>query len=231
MGIHWFKHKPKKVKRPSDRPRVALNLDDLQIQDSDQDADDQGDDSQGEGDQGDETQPEDTDTEPGEEGTPEEGDDTEETPTASETVDVAEETASATEPLRPELNDPIIISLQNLKRNPFERSPYAQLVEDLRAQEEAPEETEEKKATELIQANFTATIKTRKELVAVIDSRLYRKGDRFRDNVITGISNEIVSLDTSSKLFLIPKVGVQVQIATDGTYTFEDSYMDRTQKN
>ncbi|MEW6713014.1 MAG: hypothetical protein AB1403_24555 [Candidatus Riflebacteria bacterium] len=226
MGLHWFKNKPKPRKKVSDRPRVALNLDDLQIQDEDPDGkepqdpknpDEPGDDPES----GSEKDPKDPDANSNED--PENPPDPPEVANASDTQSVSE-TASGTSDLPPEFNDPVIIAVKAIPRNPFEPSPYAQLVEKLRELEEKPDEEEIQKNTELISANFTATIKTRKELVAVIDSRLYRKGDLFNNRKITEIGAELVSLDTESKLFLIPKVGVKVSIASDGSYTFEDSY-------
>jgi hypothetical protein len=41
MGIHWFKHKPKTQKRPTRRPKVALDIEDLQIQDENKNPEDE----------------------------------------------------------------------------------------------------------------------------------------------------------------------------------------------
>lgn len=226
MGLHWFKNKPKERKKVKDRPRVALDLDDLQIQDDKPPADSpDGDDPPLD------TPPEDSpDDIPGDEtgDTPEdqpgEGDIANQSPEDNNASSTTDLTASGSLDLPPELNDPIIIALRSMPRNPFETSPYAKLVEKLREQESQPEEEEIIKTTQLLQANFTATIRTRQELLAVIDSKLYRKGDPFGDNQITDIKPELVKIDTPSSLFIIPKVGVRVNIATDGSYTFEDSY-------
>jgi predicted nucleic acid-binding Zn-ribbon protein len=217
MGFHWFKHRPKVKKKPTNRPRVALNLDDLQVQDQNENNDEEQDVPE-------EDLPEEEKTEPADEP---EDDPIENNETASESVEIVEN-ASETIELPPELDDPIIISLRSMPRNPFEQSPYAKLVEQIRAAEAAAQEEEgipqEEKKVSLLQANFTGTIKTPKELVAVIDSRLYRKGDEFQNRKITSIQSSLVALDTGSDLFLIPKVGVSVNIATDGTYTYEDSF-------
>lgn len=221
MGLHWFKNRPKERKKPKDRPRVALNLDDLQIQDG-ENPEDIPEDNPEDNPPPDENDPENPENPEDGEPPPDDavpGDEA----SASGTTDLAA-IASAGSELPPELNDPIIIALRTMQRNPFEVSPYAQLVERLRELENKPEEVEIIKTTKLLQANFTATIRTRKELVAVIDSRLYRKGDSFQDRKITEIDPEMVKIDTPSSLFIIPKVGVEVNIATDGTYTFEDSY-------
>lgn len=220
MGLHWFKNKPKKKKIVSGRPRVALHHEDLQLQDDESiDEVDPKDPKNPDEANPDETNPDETnpdETNP-DEGTPAE------TATASGTENIGENASESVE-LPPEFDDPIILALNRLARDPFERSPYAKLVEELRAKEDAPEIEEVKKSTQLLQANFTATIKTREELVAVIDSRLYRKGDSFQSREITKIAAEIVSLDSGNELYLIPKVGVEVLIASDGSYTFEDSY-------
>lgn len=225
MGLHWFKNKPKTRKKSNDRPKVALNLEDLQIQDgNEENPDDGGKEGDEPGtDQGDEGNDQQSpDDQPGDEGDSPD-DKPPEDATATGTTELVDN-ASGPADLPPELNDPIIVALRTMQRNPFESSPYAALVEKLREEEEKPEEEEIEKQTRLLSAEFTATIKTRKELVAVIDSRLYRKGDRFQDKIITEIAPELVSLDTKTDLFLIPKVGVAVNIASDGTYTFEDSF-------
>ncbi|GAB4275458.1 MAG: hypothetical protein Kow0029_16630 [Candidatus Rifleibacteriota bacterium] len=221
MGMHWFKNKPKKKKKVSDRPRVALNLDDLQLQDEEPNKKQDKKEPSGSTDT-DNNQDSPDETSPENHGSPDSNENGNET-AASGTSEIPD-TASTTEELNPELNDPIIIALKSMPRNPFETSPYAKLVEELRAAEDAPEEEVIKKTTNLINANFSATIKTKNELVAIIDSRLYRKGDLFQGKEITDIKPELVFLDTASQLFLIPKVGVKVDIATDGTYTFEDTF-------
>jgi hypothetical protein len=111
-----------------------------------------------------------------------------------------------------------------MKRNPFERSPYAQLVLEIQKKEEIAAQPVEKKSVKLLNARFTATIETRKELVAVIDSRLYRKGELFQNKKISDIKAELVSLESGPDTFLIPKNGVNVSIAEDGTYTVDDSF-------
>lgn len=226
MGMHWFKNRPKVKKKPNNRPRVALNLDDLQVQDKQPDSEEGGAEDSGEvdpgGDSGGEDSGEGGEPDPTEEGSPDNPEDGQDPPLASDT---AVAVASGAEGLPPELNDPVILELRAIARNPFEVSPYAKLVEELRALEDVPEEEQVKKTTQILNARFTATIKTRKELVAVIDSRLYRKGDRFQDKEITDIKPEIVSLDSPSNLFLIPKVGVEVSIDPEsGTFSYIDSY-------
>lgn len=222
MGIHWFKNKPKTRKRPTRRPKVALDIEDLQIQDDKQNADDEEAPVEDIGqDTGEETSVDEPAT-----GTEEITEDAQET--ATDTSEIA--TASPTEELPPELDDPVIAKFRNLKRNPFEKSPYAELVEKLREQQalERQEENKEEitKQVQVMNANFSATIKAQNKLVAIIDSRLYREGDQFQQNKITKIEPSIVSLDTDSTLFLIPKVGVQVNVATDGTYTYQDTFRE-----
>jgi hypothetical protein len=218
MGMNWFKNRPKTKPAKTNRPRVALNLSDLQLQD------------------------ESSTTETGEIGTPgdqpgtdaagvadipaEGGEETasgdgENDQTASETVSIASSTIETTDPL---LTDPIIIALKQMPRNPFERSPYAQLVEQLKMAMEVTDEPVEKKSVTLLNAEFSATIQTARELVAVIDKRLFRKGEAFQDKTITEIKNEYVSLESDGGIFLLPKTGVNISIAEDGTYTVNDSF-------
>lgn len=213
MGLNWFKNRPKTKPVKTNRPRVALNLSDLQLQD------------------------EETQTETGEPATetetPVEGDTSgEENPdvvtdggetddTASSTVEVASSTLDTSDPL---VSDPIILALKQMPRNPFERSPYAKLVEQLKMALEVSDQPIEKKAVTLLTAEFSATIQTARELVAVIDKRLFRKGESFQDKKITDIKTEYVSLEADGAVFLLPKTGVNISIAEDGTYTVDDSF-------
>jgi len=211
MGIKWNKIRPKTKTGPA-RERVALNLQDLQLQDKPGSASgDSGDQTDGEIDKTDQEQPGDA-ADTSQDGENSEG----ETETSESEGSVATDTIG--------LDDPILLALRSMKRNPFEKSPYAQLVLEIQKKEEIAAKPTEKKSVKLLNARFTATIETRKELVAVIDSRLYRKGELFQDKKISEIKAEIVSLESGPDTFLIPKHGVNVSIAEDGSYTVVDSY-------
>lgn len=219
MGMHWQKNRPKvKPKKPTQN-RVALNIDDLQIQDDIKDPSAQ-----------EPLAPDGTDVMAPD--TPLDPDliasatniGTTTGDIASISGEIASGSASAPVELDPLMADPIIASMRAMARNPFERSPYAKLVEEIRAREGIKDEVVEKKNVKLLTANFSATIGTKKELVAVIDSKLYRKGELFQDKKITEIKNELVSLENGADLFLIPKFGVNVKIAEDGTYSVEDNF-------
>jgi hypothetical protein len=202
MGMHWQKNRPKTVRSATPaRQRTALNLQDLQIQDGIADEippDDFTDPVEGDAPLGD-----------GED-LPEDGE---------EIVDESGETPQAADG-----DDPIMIALRSMRRNPFERSPYAQLAEELQKQEEIAALPVEKKQVQLLTAQFTATIETPTELVAVIDSRLYRKGDLYQSMTIAEIKRELVSLESGNNTFLIPKHGVNVNIDEDGNYTVVDNF-------
>jgi hypothetical protein len=216
MGVHWFKNKPKAKPRPPSQTRVALNLDDLQIQDDPQNT---GGEQQPAGDP---DAPEDEVLSDPTETPPPDGDNPADTDPASSTESVTENTASGSTELVDA--DPIIAALKGISRNPFERSPYAKLVEEIRAKEGLPEDTGEKKTVTVLTADFSATIGTKKELIAVIDSRLYRKGELFQEKKIIDIKNELVSLESQNEIFLIPKVGVNITVAEDGSYSVEDNF-------
>ena len=220
MGMNWFKNRPKAKPARANRPKVALNLSDLQLQDENgQEQPNEGTETgEGAGEPGEGEEPGET-VEPGGEGDPDAATGEGETgETASETVEIASGTPDIL------LSDPIIIALQGMKRNPFERSPYAQLVEQLKMAQEATNEPVEKKSVALLPAEFSATIQTARELVAVIDKRLFRKGEIFQDKKITDIKTEFVSLESDGGIFLIPKTGVTINIAEDGTYTVSDTF-------
>lgn len=228
MGMNWFKNRPKTRPVKSNRPRVALNLSDLQLQDGSEASDsasiadgEQSGDGESSGEDGETT------TETGETGDGEAEGEGNETATGDgenpETASGTTEVASAAVDLMD--SDPIIIALKNMPRNPFERSPYAQLVEQLRMAMDVKDEPEEKKAVSLLNAAFSATIQTESELVAVIDRSLFRKGETFQDKKITDIKPEYVTMENDSGVFLLPKTGVNINInPEDGTYTVEDNY-------
>ncbi len=221
MGMNWFKNRPKTKPAKSNRPRVALNLSDLQLQD--------------EGAQVEPAEGSETAEIPGETGEGEIAGETGEPEIASGEVDIAGETASGSTELAsgtadtsdPLQSDPIILALKQMPRNPFETSPYAQLVEQLKMAQEISNEPVAKKSVALLTAEFTATIQTARELVAVIDKRLFRIGETFQDKKITDIKTEFVSLESDSGIFLIPKTGVTINIAEDGTYTVDDSFQKK----
>ncbi|MBU1109834.1 MAG: hypothetical protein KKB51_24345 [Candidatus Riflebacteria bacterium] len=219
MGMHWLKNRPK-IRPKQARERVALNLQDLQVQDKEPGETKNPDDNppkQGNPDQGDENsdtgKPEGADSQ----NNPDNPDESN-TPAEVKPGDVI---ADGDDPL---MADPLIIALRSMRRNPFEHSPYAQLVQELQKKEEIASKPGEKKSVKLLTANFSATIQTRKELVAVIDSRLYRKGEFFQDKKISEIKSEIIALESGTGTYLIPKRGVNVSIAEDGTYTFVDNF-------
>jgi len=221
MGMHWFKNRPKTRPVKTNRPRVALNLSDLQLQDDTEASDTaaiEGNDPKqpGEGTEGE--NPDAPATGDGETAEPDAG--AEKDPeTASGTTEIASASIDLLD------TDPIIVALKKMPRNPFERSPYAQLVEQLRMAMEAKAEPEEKKAVSLLTAAFSATIQTESELVAVIDRSLFRKGETFQDKKITDIKPEYVTMESDSGIFLLPKTGVNINInPEDGTYTVEDNY-------
>lgn len=226
MGMHWFKNRPKVKPVSKNRPKVALNLSDLQLQDEGEQSTTGEGEIDGEGEvpidivDG-EIASGDTEIASGEATVAENASGT--LDVASSTTDLASGSTDVTDPM---LADPIIVAMKSMKRNPFEKSPYSQLVEQLRMASDIPEETEEKKIVSLLTANFSATIKTSTELVAIIDSHLYRKGDLFQDKKITEITGELVSLKASNAVFLIPKTGVNVNIAEDGTYTVVDKFQE-----
>ena len=221
MGMHWFKNRPKTRPAKTNRPRVALNLSDLQLQDgteaTDTTAVENGDpDQPEEGQEGEETPAGETET--GETGT-EATSGNEGSETASDTTEVASAAVDIMD------TDPVIMALKKMPRNPFERSPYAQLVEQLRMAMDVKDEPEEKKTVSLLTAAFSATIQTESELVAVIDRSLFRKGESFQDKKITDIKPEYVTLENDSGVFLLPKTGVNINInPEDGTYTVEDNF-------
>ena len=61
----------------------------------------------------------------------------------------------------------------------------------------------------------------------MINSKTYAVGDDFENKTIKEITPELVVLKDASGKFLIPKKGVQLNIAQDGTYTTDDTYFKK----
>ena len=127
--------------------------------------------------------------------------------------------------------DPVIASFLSLKRNPFEVSPYAKLIEQLKkkAEAEAVKVNQPKETTKVTRLNsvYSASIAIGATLMAVIDSKTYKEGEIFNDMRIKEIKPEIVLLEKNNDKFLIPKRGVNLVISEDGSYSIEDTYLDK----
>ena len=127
--------------------------------------------------------------------------------------------------------DPVIASFLSLKRNPFEVSPYAKLIEQLKkkAEAEAVKVNQPKETAKVTRLNsvYSASIAIGTTLMAVIDSKTYKEGEIFNDMRIKEIKPEIVLLEKNNDKFLIPKRGVNLVISEDGSYSIEDTYLDK----
>ncbi len=248
MGMNWFKNKPKFIERQPSKPRQAVALTDLQLQEEEErkkkEEEEKAKDKDKQKEQGEDEEGFDEEGEEGveEEGVDEEIEETEEVASdennpaadgnelASDTADLnASDTLMLDNPLK---DDPILQDYFKITRNPFETSPYAQLVEKLRLEAELaaqPEEKEEatvKKITKLT-GNFSGTIETNRGLRAIIDGNLYLKGDEYQHHKITEINNETVIMDTEEQTFIIPKHGVEVNINEEtGEYSITDTFED-----
>lgn len=246
MGMNWFKNKPKFVAKQPLKPRQAVALDDLKVQEEEEKKQKEEDAKNKEDQEGEEELAEgEEELAEGEEELAEgeeelaEGEETEEG--AAENPADGNEIASGSADLtatdsilldNPLKDDIIMQEYFKLTRNPFETSPYAQLVEKLRLEAELaaqPEEKEEevvKKVTK-INANFSGTIETNRGLRAIIDGNLYLKGDEFQHHKITEINNETVIMDTEEETFIIPKHGVEVNVNEEtGEYSITDTFED-----
>ena len=246
MGMNWFKNKPKFVAKQPLKPRQAVALDDLKVQEEEEkkqkeeDAknkeDQEGEEELAEGEEelaegeeelveGEEELAEGEETEEGAAKNPADGNEI-----ASGSAElIATDSILLDNPLK---DDIIMQEYFKLTRNPFETSPYAQLVEKLRleaelaAQPEDQEEAVAKKVT-TINANFSGTIETNRGLRAIIDGNLYLKGDEYQLHKITEINNETVIMDTEEETFIIPKHGVEVNVNEEtGEYSITDTFED-----
>ncbi len=211
MGLQWLKNRPKAPPKPPRRAAVAVNLDDLEVASQPQ-----------------ETAPA-TETVAAPSTTnPDSSEGSEETSKPTKVV------ASATPDAGPsprEEGDPVILAFTRLDRTPFEPSPFIAMMEaagkpqkDKEGEREGGPTKKPIKPTTLMKGEFLGTIETPKALVAIVDSRLYKAGETFNDIPIVKIDKEVILLENDDGKFLIPKKGVVVHIASDGTYTISDTF-------
>jgi hypothetical protein len=209
MGVDWYKHRPIKPKTPQ-AARTAINIDEIEpIEEEDLPEDNDS--------------PE-TETNPATK--PEDGSEGKDSQTPKS---VLLKPQSKIEELGQ--TDPVIASFLSLKRNPFEVSPYAKLIEQLKkkAEAEAVKVNQPKETAKVTRLNsvYSASIAIGTTLMAVIDSKTYKEGEIFNDMRIKEIKPEIVLLEKNNDKFLIPKRGVNLVISEDGSYSIEDTYLDK----
>lgn len=210
MGVDWYKHRPIKPKTPQ-AARTAINIDEIEpIEEEDLPEDNDSP----------ETEPNQTSTKP---------DDGSEGKDSQTPESVVLKPKSKIEELAQ--TDPVIASFLSLKRNPFEVSPYAKLIEQLKkkAEAEAVKVNQPKETAKVTRLNsvYSASIAIGTTLMAVIDSKTYKEGEIFNDMRIKEIKPEIVLLEKNNDKFLIPKRGVNLVISEDGSYSIEDTYLDK----
>ena len=242
MGLNWFKNNKhtfgKKPATNQNKPKQSVNLSDLQLkedEDENESEEEEDEDSkkQEEKDKGNkvyegEVEEEEED---GEEGN--EGEETEPKPKegeiASESIEItASDTQSLDNPLK---DDPYIQEYFKMTRNPFEVSPYAQLVEKLRIEAEKAAHPEEEEKVEikvpklLTNAKFTGSIETNRGPKAIVDGGLYEKGNELNGYTVKEIKENIIILESGGEEWLLPKTGVTIDINQEtGEYTVSDSY-------
>ncbi|NLI75295.1 MAG: hypothetical protein GX442_02490 [Candidatus Riflebacteria bacterium] len=213
MGVNWFKNRPKIKPKPK-KAAVAVSLDDLEIASQ--------------------TTPvasaPGAATAEGSEDAPGAGPG-EEQPidaAASQSAhpeDHAEAVTSAPSHVASDV-DPVIQAFTDLPRMPFEPSPFLEMQRVAGTVQQSGTEEEKKvvKTTRIIQAPFMGTIETPTNLMAILDSRLYKAGDTFQDLEIKKIERHLIIMEDASGTVLIPKRGVVVNVASDGTYTYDDTF-------
>ena len=238
MGMNWFKNRPARPKKkPNQAPRQAVSLSDLQIQE-DNEKDEEDEEKEGKKDKEStasqtskvyEGVVEEEEGEEGEEGEKPEGEQGTETgELASGTTDV---NASDSQPLdNPLKDDPIMKDYFQLTRNPFETSPYAQLVEKLRIEAELAARPKEEIKEEIIvpkimNARFTGTIETARGPKAIVDGSLYEKGNELNGCIVKEIKMNMILLESGTEKWLLPKTGVDIHIDPEtGNYSVTDNF-------
>ena len=235
MGMNWFKNKPARPKKtPPKAPKQAISLNDLQLQENEDDKEE--DDDEKEKKETPEQQTSKTyEGEVGEEEEENEEEKKEEGEQKSEGTELASGSAelSASDTLaleNPLKDDPIMKDYFQLTRNPFETSPYAQLVEKLRIEAELaarPKEVikEEIIVPKIMNAKFTGTIETNRGPKAIVDGSLYEKGNELNGCIVKEIKMNMILLESETEKWLLPKTGVDIKIDKEtGEYTVSDNF-------
>lgn len=216
MGLHWYKNKPAITKKPFQQ-RTSVRLEEIEDMDEfDDEMDDYEDDAE-------EVASKSSDEDGAEKSGASEEDAVAISPNDENSVEEGEATTT--------YEDEVLAYFATLKQTPFDTSPYTRMIEQLRlkAEEEKIALTAPKtlfKTTQLT-AVYSASIMIGSQLVAVIDSKTYRKGETFDDMKITDISPELVVLAKDGDKFLIAKRGVNISIAEDGSYSLNDTFFDK----
>ncbi len=241
MGMNWFKNRPARPKKtPPKAPRQAISLNDLQLQEKDDEKEEKENDDdekdedkkEKENKEGNKTYEGEVEEETEEENEGEdEGENGEEKPNSELASGTTEITASDTQTLdNPLKDDPIMKDYFQLTRNPFETSPYAQLVEKLRLEAELAARPKEEVKEEVIipkimNAKFTGTIETARGPKAIVDGGLYEKGNELNGCIVKEIKMNVILLESETDKWLLPKTGVSIQIDNEtGEYNITDNY-------
>lgn len=240
MGLNWFKHRPAKPvnkDKPSSKTRQALNYKDLEINENKKD-DEEEEENEKEKENEEKEKQEKQEQEQAskkyegevtEENEEEENGSSETNETASETADItASETITVENPLK---DDPIIQDYFKMARNPFETSPYAQLVEKLRIEAElaAKPVVQEKKIVKvpriMSNARFNGTIETERGPKVIVDGNVYEKGNELNGCIIKEIKPNLIILESNTDKWLLPKTGVKININPEtGDYSVDDDF-------
>ncbi|MBF0499878.1 MAG: hypothetical protein HQM09_07085 [Candidatus Riflebacteria bacterium] len=218
MGVNWFKNRPK-TRKPTQRP-TSLNAvypDDQQVASKAMDA-------------------------------PPPIDTASRTVLTSgqEAIDKVAETASDSSNTEPDnlgsigdtppgfATDTIFVAWKKLNRAPFAVSPFVKMIEAAQkakiASATPSSHTSSGTAVVLnklihpLPVAFSGTIETDAGLFAIIDRRIYKSGDDFGGKQIKKIEKSLVTLENSGGIWLIPKKGVKLTIASDGTYDISDEF-------
>lgn len=144
---------------------------------------------------------------------------------ASGTPVIASETIVASAPA--EIADSLLLAWEKLERHPFEYSPFSKMLLEAGKTSTPDGETvvAKIKPTVLLDAPFVGIMETETDTAAIIGGRLFKAGEEFQGKKIKKVEGKTLYLEDDNGFYVMPKKGVTVSIATDGTYfVTEDSY-------
>lgn len=127
----------------------------------------------------------------------------------------ASDTALASSSLS--IKDPVLYAWEHLRRSPFEESPFTRILEDVGKKASATAAITRRKPTQLLPGPFAGLIETEQDLSAIIGGKAFKTGQIYDSKKIKKVDFKIITLEDDAAIYLMPKKGVTLSIASDGT--------------
>jgi hypothetical protein len=140
---------------------------------------------------------------------------------ASATAAIATPTAEvASEPIQvAKYDDPVLMAFDDLGSSTFDPSPFTKMMADAgKVANESGEVKSTAKLTKLLTAPFGGLIETDEELQAIIGRKIYKIGMEYEGKTVKKVEWDMVTLEDAQAVYILPKKGVEISVASDGTH-------------